>query len=518
MPEHLRALVVIVLLASVVFAIARAPACAVAMTAKDFARRRNLWFGLTLIAFLAHNFWLYIALAGAVLFIVQRQDENKMALYLSVLMAVPTIPKEIPGLGLVNYLFEIDYVRLLALTVLLPAYLALRKQGDVARFGSTLADKLLAGYLALQVVQMFEYAPFTTILRKGVFYGFVDVFLPYYVASRYLKTLAQFREALMAFGVAALVLSVILFFEFARYWLLYPALEQALGTVWGWNGYLTRGANLRASGPIGHAIAAGYVVAIAFGLFIYLRKAVPNPRLWLLGMAVLGAGLLAPVSRGPWVGAAAIVLFIVATGPAPVVGLAKLGLAALVVLPMVLLSPAGGVIIDHLPFIGTVDASNVAARQRLAEVSWQVFLEAPFLGRYDFIETPAMQALRGSDGIIDLVNTYVVIGLSNGMVGLVLFLGVFIAVALPMYVAMRRLPDKADERYLLGQSLIGVLAGILITIATVSPVLLIPTLYWCMAGLGVGYLKIASRAHVPQEAAPAAPPVQRLVALARLYR
>jgi len=28
------------------------------MSEHDFARRRNLWFALTLVAFLAHNFWI----------------------------------------------------------------------------------------------------------------------------------------------------------------------------------------------------------------------------------------------------------------------------------------------------------------------------------------------------------------------------------------------------------------------------------------------------------------------------
>ena len=60
MPEHLRALAFILVLATAVFIFARTPACAMACAGKDFERRRNLWFGLTLAAFLSHNFWVYL--------------------------------------------------------------------------------------------------------------------------------------------------------------------------------------------------------------------------------------------------------------------------------------------------------------------------------------------------------------------------------------------------------------------------------------------------------------------------
>ena len=65
MPEHLRALMVILALAAAVFVAARAPACAAATTGADFARRRTLWFAVTLAAFLSHDYWLFIGAATA---------------------------------------------------------------------------------------------------------------------------------------------------------------------------------------------------------------------------------------------------------------------------------------------------------------------------------------------------------------------------------------------------------------------------------------------------------------------
>lgn len=497
MPEYLRALVFILVLAAAVLFLAKAPACALACSAKDFERRRKLWFALTLVAFLSHNFWIYLVAAILLLTAARRQEPNKLALYFFVLFALPPIVYSLSGMGLVAALFTIDYIRLLALTVLLPVFLALRRRPDTIAFGRTLPDKLLAAYLVLDVLLTFEHRTFTSILRDSIFYAFIDIFLPYYVASRALRNLQEFRDALMCYVVGAMVLSATLFIEFARYWLLYSSLEQALGTTVLGMDYLGRGGNLRASGTIGHAIAAGYAVAVALGFFLYLRKAVPTALARNLGFLLLIAGLVGPLSRGPWVGAAAMILVFIATGPAPALRLAKLGLLGLLALPVLLATPMGEKIIDHLPFIGTVDEQNVIGRKILAEVSWQVFLENPLLGRFDFVETPAMQALRGSDGLIDLVNTYVVVGLSRGLVGLALFAGIFFAVILGVYKGMRSVADREDEHRILGQALIAALIGIMIIIATVSPILIVPTIYWLAAGLGVGYAAMLARARVP---------------------
>ena len=159
MPQHLKALVVILVLATVIFAFAKAPACALASTTGDFKRRRNLWIGITLVAFLAHNFWVYIVVTGALLFFFRRREPNKIAMFFFLLLAVPAIPEDVPALGLVNFLFTIDYVRLLTLAVLLPAYMALRKQPDIEGFGRSIPDKLLACYLIL--IPLLMVAPFS---------------------------------------------------------------------------------------------------------------------------------------------------------------------------------------------------------------------------------------------------------------------------------------------------------------------------------------------------------------------
>ena len=208
-------------------------------------------------------------------------------------------------------------------------------------------------------------------------------------------------------------------------------------------------------------------------------------------------GLIATVSRGPWIGAVAIVLVFVTTGPSPAKGFARLGLLGLIIVPVLLATPAGETIIAHLPFVGTVEAENVTYRQRLLEIAIQVILQNPFFGASYYVYSPAFQELKQGEGIIDIVNTYVGIGLASGLVGLSLFSGFFIAVSAGIFKAMRNLADRNGELYLLGQVLFSTLLGILVIIFTVSSVSVIPVVYWSVAGVGVGYARMLALAKAP---------------------
>lgn len=487
MPDHIKALVAILGLATLVFAAFKASGCAVACSLEEFKRRRNLWIAVTLIAFLSHNFWIFTVAVGILLWRAQRVDANKIALYFGLLLALPRISEFIPGFGVVENFFSIDYQRLLVLTVLLPAFLVLRSRPDTEPLGRSIADKLLLGYVVLTPALMLTYSSITVTVRHGVFNVFIDVFLPYYVASRSLRDVREFRDALMAFVIAVLVLCATLAFEFLRQWLLYASLADALGTTWGWLNYTGRGGHLRAQGPVGHGIAAGYVVAVGIGFALYARKLVPSPNMRTLGLLLLAAGLVAPLSRGPWLGCAAMLLVFAATDRAPAPTLVKAGLFCVVAVPLLLVSPIGDSVIDYLPFVGTVESANVDFRKRLAEASIQVFLENPILGRADFLESPLMEALRGADGLIDMVNTYATIGLSSGIVGLVLFVGFFAAVLVGIYRGMQIAAGRDEEHYLLGQALFATLVGILIIIGTAASVLVVAAVYWVVAGVGVAY-------------------------------
>jgi hypothetical protein len=269
MPEHFRALIVILFLASVVFLLARRPATDL-IPLSDFKRRRNLWFLLTLLAFVSHSFWLYLGAGAVILFIAGRREHNPMALFYMLLFLIPPASVQVPGFGVVNYLVDLNHIRLLTLCVLLPAALALRRQGDTLRFGRTWPDRLLAAGLLLMSVLYLRETTLTDTLRQTL-YLYVDVFLPYYVASRGLRQISDFKDTLLAFVLASFVLALIGVAEYVRHWLLYSALVDAMGVPWSMSGYLSRGGSLRASVTTGQAIALGYVMSVAIGLFLFVQ-------------------------------------------------------------------------------------------------------------------------------------------------------------------------------------------------------------------------------------------------------
>lgn len=109
-----------------------------------------------------------------------------MTLFFMLVFAIPPASVDIPGFGVINYLIELNHIRILTVCVLLPTALTLSKQGDTVRFGRLWPDKLLAASLVLMTLLYLRETTVTDTLRQAVSL-YIDVFLPYYVASRGLK-------------------------------------------------------------------------------------------------------------------------------------------------------------------------------------------------------------------------------------------------------------------------------------------------------------------------------------------
>jgi len=495
MPENLRELIVILVLATAVFAFAHRSACSIT-EAGDFTRRRNLWFALTLVAFLVPNFWVYTAIAIPLLFHANRRETNPPSLFFFILFALPMATIQIPGIGFISNLFELSHARLLALFILLPAFISLRRHSDTPPFGSTGPDKVLAAFLLLTIILYLRETSVTGTLRQ-TFYIFTDVFLPYFVVSRSLKSLQAFRDALLSLVLAIIVLALIGIFETSWHWLLYRELQGTFELV-GISisgGYTTRDGMVRAIASTGQPTALGYLMAVGLGLYLFLQRSIQRKLIWRLGMILLAAGLVAPLSRGPWVGAAVLMIVFIATGRYAVRRLISLALLALLALSLMPLLPGGERIINLLPFIGSTEKETIVYRENLITNSMIVIQRNPFFGSVNYLETPEMESMRQGQGIIDIVNTYLVIALEKGFVGLGLFVGFFALVLLGIYRAMRSIPDRNSEEHLLGRVLLATLLSVLVIIFTVTSITVIPIVYWSVAGLGVAYAQMVRKQH-----------------------
>jgi O-antigen ligase len=498
MPEHIRALIVILALAAIVFAFARRPAADL-IPRKDFTRWRNLWLGLSILAFVSQSFWVYAGVAAIVLSVARKREHNQIALFFLLLFLVPPASIQIPGLGLINYLFALDHVRLLALCILLPAFLTLRKRADTLAFGRTGPDKLLAVYLLLVASLYLRGTTLTDTLRLTLGL-FIDIFLPYYVVSRALKHLSDFKQAILAFVLAAMLLALIGVFEYARHWLLYSALTDVMGLHWGLSNYLGRAGSLRASASTGQAIVLGYVISVAIGFYLFLLSSVRNRMQQYLGALLLAGGLFATLSRGPWIGALAVIVVFIATGQNALKRLLLLALAGALALPLLSIIPGGNKLIDLLPYIGTVEAGNITYRERLFENAMIVIQHNPLFGSIDYRSTPEMQSMIQGEGIIDIVNSYLLVALETGLIGLALFAGFFATILLGLRKSLFRFQDKNDDTARLGRALLASLAGALVTITTVSNISVIPIVYWSLAGLAVAYIQMVLQLKYTQAA------------------
>lgn len=490
MPEYIRTLIVILFLSLIVFSMAKRPAGAM-MDPRDFAKRRNLWYVITLVAFLSPNFWLFVAVGGVLLFAAGRREDNLPALFFALLFALPIAYAQIPGFGLINYLIDFNYLRLLELTLLLPAFFQLSRNPSIPPLGKLRTDKWLLGYALLSVLLFLRETTVTDTLRQAV-YAFLDIVLPYYVISRLLPTTKKFREALLTFVIAGMIIALIGVFETKRHWLLYAPWAHVLDLNREMTGYLARDNLLRACASLGQPIALGYAVMVATGFYLFIQKSMTNKWSRRLGLALLLGGLVAPLSRGPWVGALIMFVVFLATGPAAIKRVATLALAGILALPVLAALPGGERVINLIPFLGKTEAVNVEYRDQLIHNAGIVIRRSPMLGSVDYMDTPEMQAMRNGNHQIDVVNSYIGIALEKGLVGLGLFVGVFASVAFGIYRGIRTLPED-DEDKLLGRVLLATLIGILFTIATVSSITYIPVIYWSTAGLGAAYVQMINK-------------------------
>jgi len=500
MPEHLRALVVVLVLSGGFFLAVR-PVALHWVAEGTFLRWRNVWLLSTLILFLSHSIWVCMLLLATLYLIYRRKEVHVLGLYFLVLFIAPPLPAVIPGFGILDHFWELNHYRLLGLTLLFPAAIALFLRSSTPRMGSSPVDWMVLGYVCLMSALAFRDASVTGALR-ATFSVCIDILLPYYVASRSIRNAEGLRHAMAGFALAAMILSMLTVFEMSRTWKLYGWLLSVLGAHEQFFGfYLFRSGFLRPNVTLGNSIVLGYVIVVGLGFFLYLKTFLTNPIHRWLGFGVLIAGTLGSLSRGPWVGAICLVPIFIIMGPRPLGQLARMALGCGVILMLMNLVPLGRLFIDMLPFIGGVEQGNVEYRANLLTVALPVIERNLLFGSPDFLEAPELQVMLQGEGIIDVVNTYVGVALYSGLVGLTLFVGAFGLALLQLRAGMRiaRRYDAHDA--VLGRALFATVASIVLMIYTVSSILVVPVVYWPVIGLCVAYAG-AMKAHTrrPKEA------------------
>jgi hypothetical protein len=449
---------------------------------------------LTAAYFISPNFWLYTLVAVPLLVWANRKESNSIALYLLMLHVIAPVGVVIPILGN-NGLFEMDNYRLLAFCVLLPAAMRYRRNKEEAAIGQLGAmDVLLLTFGALQVAlycppdlpqhYLIPDSP-TNVLRRAFLFS-LDTYLLYFTVSRTCQSRRKLVDAVATFCLGCAVMAGIAMFEHIRGWLLYVDVASRWGTNPGAGFYLMRGGSVRAQVSSGHSIAMGYLLAVAFGFWLYLKSRVPNRTHRIGATVLLWGGLLGTFSRGGWLGAAIVYFTFNAVGPRAVSRLVKGAGLTVVLTGLIAVSPMGDAVIEMLPKSGQ---PADLYRHHLAERGWELVLAHPLFG--DQFPWPEMEDLRQGEGIIDIVDTYLGIGLFYGLTGLFCFWSFILLGMTTVYSRTREMVRSDPDLALFGTSIVACIVGTLVMIDSDSFTLGIEKMFYVLAGLATAYARLA---------------------------
>lgn len=405
---------------------------------------------------------------------------------------MPPISQYIPGMGLVNYIFVIDYLRILTLAILLPVFLGLISSTKTLKLFSAKTDFFVVFHILILCGLQFRETTITDSIRQSLIY-FIDYFVVYFVISRYIKTAEQLKLVFYAFLFAAIPAALIGGFEAIKHWLVYSSLESALHVSWNYGGYLARDSSLRALSSFGHSIIFGYCMVIVFGFYLYMQTQIKNTKYKKIGFIILAIGMIAPISRGPWVGAVALLGIFLLLGKNGIANAIKFISALLFAFVLATQLPGGEKLVNLIPFVGKTDAGNVEYREKLIDVSLLVVARNPWFGKINFAEEPEMKQMVQGEGIIDVVNSYIATLLQSGYFGLFTFIGIFISAILITFKAFKKVRSQNIELANIGRTLLAGTVSSAIMIATVSNQLIIPYMYFITAGMCIAYSQIVKK-------------------------
>ncbi len=485
--EGVKALIYVIALAIPAFYVGGRIADSV-VTPREFSVWRAVWFVVTVAAFLFQDYLIFAATMTLVCLYAHSVRVATVMLFIIMLLAAPLVNVTLGGLGVINQLLELNNGRLLSIVLLIPV-LATHRTPKKPVGACDLADTLIVCYVLLAVTLDIRQWGIISSLRDAFMHA-LDVLVPYFAFSRTIGNISDLRKVLLAFVIAALPLALIGIFETTRAWLLYAHI------ITNWGGlaiYSGRGSMLRAYASIyGGPIIFGIVIMIAIGFTFALPRTQRARRFTGIARAILGVGLFSSLSRGPLFGTAILIFTFLATGTSASAKLAKLALVgAAMLVVLVVVTPGGEVFLSFLPFSGSDASGSVSYRRQLIENSLRVIERNLWLGSPDYMSTPEMQEMIQGQQIIDIVNTYLGIALSYGLIGLGLFMAFFATVLN----GLRRLlkfgflwdkDSKTDVRVSLAT-----LIAILVTIGTVSYIDVLPYICWSFAGLCVALIRIA---------------------------
>jgi len=147
---------------------------------------------------------------------------------------------------------------------------------------------------------------------------------------------------------------------------------------------------------------------------------------------------------------------------------------------------------ELLPFTGSNLDVTVDYRVLLLQNSIEVMKQNIWLGAPDFLATSELEDLRQGQGIIDIVNSYIQMGLRGGVLLIGCFLVLMFYILLRLLLALRTL-SGFDRNICVG--LVAMIISHLVMIFTVSLVSYLPYIQWQIIGLSAACVHVHMAQH-----------------------
>jgi hypothetical protein len=488
MPENIRALIVILFLGTAFIYFFR-PIAAKLGYIKDYRALTTHWYVVTIASVITGSYWLFLLFVTAYLWLTQPSGraEKTWLTYILIGLVMPPLVQVIPTAFGINKFGTMTWYRFLVIVLLLPYLFRLRARGNF-KWLDHYSDKLVVLFFLLIIILYATRSPSVTDTLRLTVFRFIDVIIPYYAISRGIKDTEDIKKILFSCCVIIGIASLIAVFEVVKSWHVYDSISHHLIPQLDNNisGYKYRAGLLRASVAYG-SIPLGYITSVGFFMlyFFYPKETSFKVKVFFL---LIGLGMLASLSRGPWVGfiGAFFVLSLLQKK------ITKLLASALIASLIIIASPAGDKFISLLPGVGNDAGGTISYRQDLFIASLDMVQENLLFGDGSYKKNPKIQHLIQGEKIIDMVNTYLEVGLKYGLTTLGCFIGFLVFPAFKLYQLSKSSRRTSEERNLC-HVLIAMTATTVITIATVSSGGPISFMMWILIATIAAFIRVLTK-------------------------
>jgi len=414
-------------------------------------------------------------------------NEGRLPAYVLLACVAPQFSMELGNIGGLRDVMRLDIFRIIEIFILVPAAVALAARRERPPYPGWLmvSDLATAIYTIYWIDRLFGQFSGTAMAREGL-QVLLDTVLPYYVLSRGCVQAALRRRVLSVLMFGAAYQCLVGIAEGLSRHVLYAQLQYLYGVRWNLLGAMTRGDWVRAQAAFSGPLVLAMVALFAIGVWYVLRPPVKSRSYAVVGLILLG-GLLATISRGPM-----LALGILAGG---LVCLRFMSARRFLLLSAVFVAVAaiawsaglGDTAVEAINNTSGLDQQadfNVVYRQELLKTSIALIQQSPWFGVPNYLDQ--MSNLKQGDGIVDLVNTYLIVTLNVGVVGLLLFMLPFLVVLHRLAASLPREPGALRQERLMWMPL---MLAVMAAVFTVSPVSIIRSLLVWTVAIGLAGLQ-----------------------------